>query len=332
MPEISVLVPAYNAEKTIQRTIKSILNQSFSDFEVIVVNDGSSDQTEKTVLEMQHPQIRYFKKENGGIAETRNYLLEKAQGKYVSFLDADDWMEPDTLEWLHQTAVETQAEAVVCDYRYVFENGDIKEMPSADFGVSCLKQRPSLLIEVMPQMWNKLILKETLDRQLLKFPKGLVFEDLFYWSCLLPQLHRVAKCNHSLINYYQLQTSIMASARKIKPTIYDFDRIVSLIDDYYQQQGWNTVQKELEGLFALNARELVDGIIDNQNASLEEKTAAVCSVLNTLNRRYPKWFKNSYYVRKYEAFGKSFLFKRRLIDWGLARGKVDLVLKQVSKS
>lgn len=90
MPDISVLMPAYNAEKYIEETIKSVLLQSFKNFEFIIINDGSVDSTEKIILKFQDDRIIYLKQQNQGLSKTLNYGLSIAKGKYIARIDADD--------------------------------------------------------------------------------------------------------------------------------------------------------------------------------------------------------------------------------------------------
>lgn len=95
--KISIIIPVYNAEKTIERCLKSILNQNIEHAEIVVVNDGSKDNSEKIILQMQknNQMIKYYYKQNSGVAETRNYGLEKAQGEYIAFVDSDDYISSD---------------------------------------------------------------------------------------------------------------------------------------------------------------------------------------------------------------------------------------------
>lgn len=100
MPKVSVIITAYNCEKSIKRCIESVINQSMQDFEIIVVNDGSTDNTESIVLQCKEQlgnKLKYFYKENTGVAATRNYGLEKATGEYIMYIDSDDYIEKDLL-------------------------------------------------------------------------------------------------------------------------------------------------------------------------------------------------------------------------------------------
>ncbi|WP_219007325.1 glycosyltransferase family 2 protein [Aquimarina litoralis] len=91
MPLFSVVIPLYNKEKYIAATIRSVLDQKETDYEIIVVNDGSTDGSEDIVLEFKNPKIKYFKKNNTGVSDTRNFGISKTTGTYVAFLDADDY-------------------------------------------------------------------------------------------------------------------------------------------------------------------------------------------------------------------------------------------------
>jgi glycosyltransferase involved in cell wall biosynthesis len=98
MPFFSVVIPLYNKENFIKNTLNSVLSQTFTDFEVLIVNDGSTDNSEKIIATFDDPRIRYFTKENGGASSARNYGIEKAQSNYISFIDADDYWYPTFLE------------------------------------------------------------------------------------------------------------------------------------------------------------------------------------------------------------------------------------------
>jgi len=101
MPFFSVIIPLYNKEKFIEATLKSVLIQSFTDFEILIINDGSTDKSAEKIIEFKDSRIRYFSKENGGASSARNYGLEKTQTNYITFIDADDYWYPNFLEEMH---------------------------------------------------------------------------------------------------------------------------------------------------------------------------------------------------------------------------------------
>src|SRR6056300_1045134 len=103
MPYFSVVIPLYNKEKFIEDTLKSVLNQTFNDFEVIIVNDGSSDNSLSIVEQFKSEKIRLFTNKNRGLSYTRNFGIKKAKSQYIGFLDADDLWENDFLETVYNS-------------------------------------------------------------------------------------------------------------------------------------------------------------------------------------------------------------------------------------
>ncbi len=98
MPFFSIIIPVYNKETFLENTIKSVLQQSFTDFELIVINDGSTDNSESKIKSFSDPRIKYLKKENGGVSTARNLGIETAAASYITFIDADDYWYPNFLE------------------------------------------------------------------------------------------------------------------------------------------------------------------------------------------------------------------------------------------
>jgi len=115
---ISVIIPVYNCEKWLEACVSSLINQSYKDFEILLVNDGSTDGSEAVCKSLagEHCCIRYFSKENGGAASARNLGLDNAKGDYVAFVDADDTVKRNYLETLIKSATEYNADIVMCDY------------------------------------------------------------------------------------------------------------------------------------------------------------------------------------------------------------------------
>ncbi len=102
MPFFSIIIPLYNKEHYIENTLKSVLNQTFTDFEILIINDGSTDTSEQKILNFKDDRINYFSKKNEGVSTARNLGIEKATSNYITFIDADDFWYPDFLETIHK--------------------------------------------------------------------------------------------------------------------------------------------------------------------------------------------------------------------------------------
>ena len=125
---ISVIVPAYNLERYIERTIRSILRQTYQDIEIIVVDDGSKDQTAEVVKRLveQNPEkIELIQIPNGGVTNARLTGVKQAKGEWIGFVDGDDEIEPDLYELLLNNAIKYQADISHCGYQMVFEDGRV---------------------------------------------------------------------------------------------------------------------------------------------------------------------------------------------------------------
>ena len=125
MARISVIIPVYNSEKYLKKCLDSLLDQTFQDFEIIAVNDGSTDSS-RTILDQyaaQYPDtVHVYEKGNEGQGAARNFGMERAAGEYVLFLDSDDYVEKNMLEALYAAAVRDESDLVVCDYYEIEED------------------------------------------------------------------------------------------------------------------------------------------------------------------------------------------------------------------
>ena len=123
-PAVSIIVPVYNAERTVGRCIESILNQEYTDFELLLVNDGSTDASGSLCdgYAAKDARIRVIHKKHGGVSAARNTALDLAQGTYLQFLDSDDWLTPDATSSLVRAAEDTRCDLIVADfYRVIGE-------------------------------------------------------------------------------------------------------------------------------------------------------------------------------------------------------------------
>lgn len=213
MPKVSIIVAAYNIEKYIIRCLDSLINQTFKDIEIIVVNDGSIDNTLQKIKELSKndKRIKVIDKQNGGLIEARKSGFKEARGSYVLFIDGDDWLKSNTIEILYNKAIENNYDIVCYKFLCAYDDGklvksnqiSIDEMNEYDF----LKEY--LLGNVIPSIWSKFIKKSFIDDNNIVFPENIsVAEDLAF-SCSLG-IYKPKSCviDEYLYYYYQRDTSL----------------------------------------------------------------------------------------------------------------------------
>lgn len=173
MVGISVVIPVYNVERYIAGCLNSVFAQTFTDFEVVIVNDGSKDNSKAIIVQFQEKykdRIIYLEKENGGLSSARNMALEHVSGKYITFLDSDDYLAANYLELLYTTAEKNGCDVVCSGQNKVRENGEI--ISKISYKVTdgkCLTRRLNIS--------GKLYKTEYVKKQGILFPLGKTYED-----------------------------------------------------------------------------------------------------------------------------------------------------------
>lgn len=221
-PKISIIVPVYKAENYLADCVDSLLAQTFQDYEILLVNDGSPDRSGDICDEYakKDKRVKVIHKENGGVSSARQCGLDNAIGEYIIHADPDDWVESDMLFELYKKAKEEKAEMVICDF--YSENGSItvyeKQEPSALNHDIVLKE---LFQQLHGSCWNKLVKRSCFSKYNISFPLELSFcEDHYINAALLKNdisvaylpgafYHYVSGINpNSIIRHYTRQTYV----------------------------------------------------------------------------------------------------------------------------
>ena len=182
-PEISVLIPVYNAEKYLPQCLRSLQEQTFSDFEIICIDDGSTDKSRQIIQNaaLADPRICLICQTNQGVAFTRNRLIKQARGTYIAFVDADDFVLPEYLEKLYKTAKESAAEIVKCFFYETEEDGSLRSKAHCTKGfyrVPAKKDASRFRAGYEDSvLWGKLFQRLWLEKNQFEFWPGRVAED-----------------------------------------------------------------------------------------------------------------------------------------------------------
>ena len=236
-PEVSVIVPVYNAEKYLRKCVDSLLAQTFRYFEVILVDDGSPDRSGAICDEYaeKDPRVRVFHKENGGVSSARQCGLDHARGEYTIHADPDDWVEPNMLEELYAKAKAEDADMVICDYYVEFgKKTELKrQQPSALDSETVLRE---MFQRLHGSLWNKLVKRACYKDFQISFPPEIHYsEDLYVVVSLLLHPIKVAYIPRAFYHYNQTANPNSISRSAGKRTYEWFvaanERISSLLDE-----------------------------------------------------------------------------------------------------
>lgn len=247
---ISVIVPVYRVEKYLPACIDSILNQTFTDFELILVDDGSPDRCPEICDETakRDARVRVIHQANAGLSAARNAGIEVAHGAWLSFVDSDDYIAPQFYEKLYQTAQRTDADCVMCSVQNVDESG--KPIDSALMRVADeVKTGREVLRkigrdDVTPYLtaWNKLYRRKLFNT--LRYPAGRQNEDVFVFAELFCQVQRAVCVAEPLYFYRKRIGSIMNSV----VTLRNLDEMWAYVNcfEHLQQDDEESTLKETE--------------------------------------------------------------------------------------
>ena len=205
---ISVIVPVYKVEPYLQQCVDSILNQTYRDLEVLLIDDGSPDRCGEICDEYaeKDDRVRVFHTENRGLSAARNLGLREVKGEFIGFVDSDDWIEPDMYEVLLKRMQETCADIGVCGFSYDFLSAS--ECSPCTETIYDTEGAVKALIcgDLRNQVMNKLWSRKT--AMLFRFPEGRVYEDIFTVYKVLMQTDKVATVHQPLYRYRQRKGSI----------------------------------------------------------------------------------------------------------------------------
>lgn len=286
MPKVSVIVPIYNVEKYLEKCINSLLSQTLEDIQIILVNDGSKDNSGNIAKECEKNnknRIIYVEKENGGLSDARNYGLKYATGDFIAFLDSDDYIEKNAYEEMYNKVIEENADYVECDFIWEFPNKIRvdKQYP--------YKNKKEMLSFVRVVAWNKLIKRQLITDNNLEFPKGLRYEDVEFTYKLIPFINKFAYVDKPFIHYVQRKGSIANVQNERTAEI--FTVLDNVIEFYKKNNIYEKYRDELEYNYA---RYLLCSSLKRM-CKIKDKTIReklLTESWKRLNSNFPNWKEN----------------------------------------
>lgn len=252
---ISIIIPVYNAEKYIEKCLDSILQSKYDNYEIIIVNDGSTDKTEEIIKNYQilYKNIKLITKNNGGSASARNVGLDNAQGEYIAFVDADDYIDMNYLNIMYEIMKKNDVDIVECDFNVVKNNNIIKGPSYNDLKNIDKNTKIITNIEKLEKfcsrkdylktavLWNKLYKKDLFTD--IRFVENKGIDDEFIIHKIIYKAKLIATTNMKLYYYYLSDNSQMRNKSSLKK----IDNIEAIEDQmkFFEENGLSNLRKQL---------------------------------------------------------------------------------------
>ena len=304
--KISIIVPVYNVEKYLEKCLDSLVKQTLKEIEIIVVNDGSPDNSQKIIDKYvkKYSNVYSYEKKNGGLSDARNYGLKYANGEYIAFIDSDDYVSDDMYEKMYQKAKEKDFDMVVCDINYLYPDKILRVSSGIKNDTFNIKDT---YLDIHPAAWNKIFKKE-LFKNNVYFKKNVWFEDVEFIYRMLPYIKSIGVVNEPFNQYVQREGSITNTVNK---KIYDYiDNMNGIVDFYKEKKIYDDYKKELEYVYV---RYIYATFIKSvMKYNYDEYQKAVEVAIKNVKEYFPKYRKNSYFYRNIK--GLYLLLFNRLIS------------------
>lgn len=280
--KVSVIVPVYNTETYLKKCLDSLVNQTFSDYEIIIINDGSTDNSINIINDYtnKYSFVKAFTKKNGGLSSARNLGIEKSSGKYLMFIDSDDYVENNMIEVMYNKAISDKSDIVVCEFSYIYNDGrKIRSYSNLDYTSDSLKK-----YLLTPPMAPIRLFKKTLFDNI-KFKEGIYYEDLECCPKMVLYTKKISYVNESLYNYLMRDSSIMHQ-KKFNDKLND---IYKVLDSNYNLLHEN-YSDEIEYMYIIHLL---------RTASLrfldyDEGKIHLNKIISIIKDKFPNWKENIY--------------------------------------
>lgn len=288
MPEVSIIIPVYNNEKYIEKCIRSIQNQTFSDMEIIVINDGSADGSGRILreLEAEDDRILLLEQENQGVAASRNRGVEKATGKYITFVDGDDYLKSDYIEKMYKLAEREILDMVICGLTYVDESG--KELNRIIPGVYKRLENEEWTFRISA-VCSHLYRREMWEKYAVKFQSGERGEDMpvsLFFSAVCPRINTLQECGYYYVQHASSAIHNFKGLEKYSLPYKGLNNTLAKVQEIGCQNSSEFFELFVLRIFGTCLFQLAPG-------ASKAKTKELCDYIEqTLKTYFPSYWKN----------------------------------------
>jgi len=293
--KVSVIVPVYGVEKYIQKCLDSLVNQTLEDIEIIVINDGTKDNSQIIIddFKKEYPKkIISIIKENEGQAIARNIGTSMATGEYIMYVDSDDWVDYTMLEKMYNNAKKTKADIVICDHYQVI-NDKLKYILGININASQSIDK-SFLVSASSITCAKLFRKKHLEKSKLKFLEHHVYEDIATVPAHIIFTSSISHVNEPLYYYLIREGSTMNQItynKKLEDIFDSMDNIITIFQKYNKDKKYIEELEYLYIIHLLHEATLRFIKFDNYRVNINK-------IIAIMKKKFPNWSKNKYYKKE----------------------------------
>ena len=255
-PLVSVVVPVYNVERYLKQCLESIVKQTYKNLEIILVDDGSTDQSGKLCDKWRRKdeRVKVYHKENGGLSDARNYGIERASGEYIMFVDSDDTLELNAVELLQNVIVRDNVRMSIAAYNLVLGKRLVNKGDGFKDKILSQKEALARLLQekgYAVSAWAKMYATELFSD--IRFPRGKIFEDNGTTYKIILKCDKIGYSNHAVYNYYKRKGTLttMSFSKKKLDFITLSDKMCEDILMVYPDLETQTLNKQVDVRFAI---------------------------------------------------------------------------------
>ena len=302
MNSISVIVPIYNSEAYLNKCIDSLINQTKKDIEIILINDGSTDASDKIIKSYKDKRIKYYKNKNKGIGYSRNFGIDKSNSKYIMFLDSDDYLDIHACEELYKKIEKDKSDVVVSDF-IKSHNGTEEIIKINDFKKTNLDKNSNILLDINLSPWNKIYSSKLIKDNNIRFPEDIKYEDVLFVLNCLDKAKSISKLNKAL-NYYIVRDN--SETKTYDKKVFDIIKVVKRFRSYFNNRYKETIDK-------LTIKILTNYTIQQRyQKNIKDGYKFIDEVFNLLEKEIPDYKNNKYYINR--GFLRRTIEKSRLLS------------------
>ena len=292
---LSVIVPVYNTEDFLPRCLDSLVGQSLESIEILVVNDGSPDNSQMIIDRYQerYPEkITAYAKENGGLSDARNFGMQRASGEYIAFLDSDDYVDFDMYERLYSKAVETSSDVVCSGIAYYFADRVEKRFVEEQYFGLSVRQSPQLLYTATSFAGNKIFRRSIWEENGFEFSHQWFEDSALIYNVMLAA-NRVECVNIPMMNYYKDRDGSITNSLDDERVFDIFTSCESIIDYYSNAGVFDDLKEQLEHVCLVHLYARIDALSLSPNRVFARRF--VKQARSFLGDNFPDWQNSSFF-------------------------------------